>query len=73
MDFGGVWLQELFGGVVKTAKLMFGCTAVWKSCLDPKALFQKAVFISFLGSAFCENDITTQEFEKITSYVISLL
>jgi len=28
MDFGGVWLQELFGGVVKTAKLMFGCTAV---------------------------------------------
>jgi len=50
-------VEELFG------------RAVWTQ----KALSQKAIFISLLGIAVCENDITTQEFEIITSYAISLL
>jgi len=44
-----------------------------KAISTQKTLFQKAIFISLLGRAFCENDITTQEFEKVTSYAISLL
>jgi len=38
-----------------------------------KALFQKVIFISLLGRALWGNDITTKEFEKITSYAIGLL
>jgi len=48
---------------------MIFVTSVWTQ----KALFQKAIFISLLERAFCENDITIQEFEKITSYAIGLL
>ena len=58
---------------IKIAKSVFDCTCVWKSYLDPKALFQKVIFINFLGRIFCENNITTQEFEKITSYANNLL
>jgi len=47
---------------------LFG-RAVWTQ----KALFQEAIFISLFGGAFCENNITIQEFEQIASYVISLL
>jgi len=43
--------------------------AVWIQ----KVLFQNAIFISLLGRTFCENDITIQEFEKITLYAINLL
>jgi len=50
-------VEELFG------------RAIWTQT----TLSQKAISISLLGITFCENDITTQEFEKITPYAISLL
>ena len=54
-----IWclVQELFQRVV------------WISI----TLSQKVISISLSGVSVCENDITIQEFEKITQYIISLL
>ena len=68
--YGGVWLDELFGKkeffwksltvwLVKTAKLVFGWQLFGRAVWTQKILFEKAIFISLLGRAFCENNIIT--------------
>jgi len=46
-------------------KQLFG-KAIWVQT----ALFQKAILISLLEGAFCENDIIVQKFEIITPNTI---
>ena len=57
---------------------VFGCMgfleefSCFNSCLNPKkTLFENTIFISLWEEFFfCENNIITQEFKKITSYAI---